>query len=131
MAADPTLARLLRRGADFAEFFEERSSSLLVHLEDGRVEKVLQGDEAGLGLRVLAGDQTYYTYSQRLGAASGRALADELSAVIGDRGARARRYGYRRAGTAPAAERRRAAAPAPVPAEIAALVRRIDRKSVV
>ena len=78
MAADPTLARLVRRGADFAEFFEERSSSLLVHLEDGRVQKVLQGDESGLGLRVLSGDQTYYTYSQRLGAASGRALADEL-----------------------------------------------------
>ena len=53
MAADPTLARLARRGADFAEFFEERSSSLLVHLEDGRVQKVLQGDESGLGLRVL------------------------------------------------------------------------------
>ena len=39
-----------------------------MHLEDGRIQKVLQGDESGLGLRVLAGDQTYYTCSQRTGA---------------------------------------------------------------
>jgi TldD protein len=125
MAADPTLARLVRRGADFAEFFEERSSSLLVHLEDGRVQKVLQGDESGLGLRVLSGDQTYYTYSQRLGAASGRALAAELGSVIGARSARAKRRRYLRVGAAPAIPRRRS--PAPVPAELAALVRRVDR----
>jgi TldD protein len=126
MAADPTLARLVRRGADFAEFFEERSSSLLVHLEDGRVQKVLQGDESGLGLRVLSGDQTYYTYSQRLGAASGRALADELGAVIGAGSVRAKRHRYLRVGAAPAIPRRRT--PAPVPAELAALVRRVDRR---
>ena len=110
MAADPTLARLARRGADFAEFFEERSSSLLVHLEDGRVQKVLQGDESGLGLRVLAGDQTFYTYSQRTGAASGRALAVELGRVIGSRAAAARRRRYLRAG---APRRRRAGASRP------------------
>ena len=125
MAADPTLARLVHRGADFAEFFEERSSSLLVHLEDGRVEKVLQGDEAGLGLRVLSGDQTFYSFSQRVGAASGRTLADELGHVIGRRGAAAKRRRYLRVAAAPAPPRRRIVAP--VPTEIAALVRHTDR----
>jgi TldD protein len=124
MAADPTLTRLVRRGADFAELYEERSSALLVHLEDGRVEKVLQGDEAGQGLRVLAGEQTYYTYSQRLGPAAARALADELAPVLAA-GTRARKLRHRRAGTAPPPPRR--SAPAPVPAEIAGLVRRVDR----
>jgi len=125
MAADPTLARLARRGADFAEFFEERSSSLLVHLEDSRVQKVLQGDEAGLGLRVLAGDQTFYTFSQHRGATSGRRLADELGRVIGSRAARAKRYGYLRVGNAAAGPPRRSAAP--VPTELARLVRHVDR----
>ncbi|MHB8835555.1 MAG: TldD/PmbA family protein [Candidatus Methylomirabilia bacterium] len=125
MAADPTLARLVRRGADYAEFFEERSSSLLVHLEDGRVQKVLQGDESGLGLRVLSGDQTYYTYAQRRGAASGRALAAELGSVIGARDTRAKRHRYLRVGDGPAPPRRRIAAP--VPTALAALVRRVDR----
>ncbi len=125
MTADPTLARLARRGADFAEFFEERSSSLLVHLEDGRVQKVLQGDESGLGLRVLAGDQTFYTYSQRLGAASGRALAVELGRVSGARAVGAKRHRYLRVGPAPAPARRRIAAP--VPTVLTTLVRRVDR----
>lgn len=125
MTADPTLARLVRRGADFAEFFEERSSSLLVHLEDGRVQKVLQGDEAGLGLRVLTGDQTFYTSSQRTGPASGRALAEELGRVIGARAARAKKYRYLRVGAPQAAPRLRGAPPAPT--VLAAEVRRIDR----
>jgi TldD protein len=125
MPGDASLARLVRRGADFAEFFEERSSSLLVHLEDGRVQTVLQGDEAGLGLRVLSGDQTYYTCTQRPGAAAGRALAEELGRVIGARGAGARRHRYLRVGVAPAQARPRAAAPAP--ALLTALVRRVDR----
>jgi len=125
MTADPTLTRLVRRGSDFAEFFEEHSSSLLVHLEDGRIQKVLQGDEAGLGLRVLSGDQTYYTYSQHVGAASGRSLADELRHVIGTRDARAKHREYLRVGDAPAPPRHRFAAP--VPTELASLVRRVDR----
>jgi TldD protein len=125
MAADLTLARLVRRGTDFAEFFEERSSSLLVHLEDGRIQKVLQGDEKGLGLRVLSGDQTFYTSSQRVGATAGRSLADELGRVIGTRAARAKRLRYLRVGAAPAQPRRRGATA--VPTAIAALVRRVDR----
>jgi TldD protein len=125
MAVDGALAGLTRRGADFAEFFEERSSSLLVHLEDGRVQKVLQGDESGLGLRVLSGDQTFYTCSQRLGAASGRSLAVELGRVVGTRAAREKRRGYLRVGAAPPPPRLRSAAP--VPAELAAAVRRVDR----
>ncbi len=124
MAVDPTLARLVRRGADFAEFFEERSSSLLLHLEDRRVQKALQGDEAGLGLRVLLGDQTYYTYSQRLGAASGRTLADGLRSVIGAGAAQTKRLRYLRAGSTPTSRRRHI--PAPVPVQLAALVRRVD-----
>ena len=126
MAADPTLARLVRRGADFAEFFEESFSSLLVHLEDSRVQKVLQGDESGLGLRVLSGDQTYYTYSQRLGAACGRALADELGLVIGARNARAKRHSVParrlRPGNSPAMDSRPRSRPNSPP-----LVRRVDR----
>jgi TldD protein len=123
---DATLARLVRRGAGFAELFAERSASLLVHLEDGRIEKVLQGDEQGLGLRVLVGEQTFYTYSQSVGAAAARALADELAPVIGaGGGARARRLRHRPAGPAPAALRRRDAAP--VPAALAAEARRVDR----
>jgi len=125
MAADGALAALMRRGADFAEFFEERASSLLVHLEDSRVQKVLQGDESGLGLRVLSGDQTFYTCSQRLGTASGHSLAVELGRVVGTRAAREKRRCYLRVGAAPTPPRLRIAPP--VPTELAAAVRRVDR----
>ena len=126
MAADATLVRLVRRGADFAEFFEERSNSLLVHLEESRVQKVLQGDESGLGLRVLAGDRTFYTCSQRSGAAAGRTLADELARVIGTRDRGGKRHRYLRVGGDPAVLRRAGTTTA-VPAALAALVRRVDR----
>ncbi|HEY5999888.1 MAG TPA: DNA gyrase modulator [bacterium] len=92
MTTGRVLAGLVRRGADFAELFDERASSLLVHLEDGRVEKVLAADEAGQGLRVLTGEQTYYACSQRRGPAAARALAAELAPVLAARGkARGRR----------------------------------------
>jgi TldD protein len=119
------LARLARRGADYTEFFRERSESLLVHLEDGRVEKIVQGDEEGLGLRVLQGVQTYYTYSQRATPAAGRALAEELKAVIGKRPAHAPRFRYLPGGAIPRPPRRTAGGA--VPREVAAEVRRVDR----
>ncbi len=117
--------RLLRRGADFAELFEERSSSLLVHLEDGRVERVLAGDEAGLGLRVLRGGQTFHTSTQRLGPAAARELADELLPVLAAPAGRHRPLRHHAAGRAPGSRRPPAASPAP--RALAAEVRRVDR----
>jgi TldD protein len=86
------LKGLTRRGADYSEFFRGREESFSLLLEDGRVEKVIQGAEEGLGLRVLVGGRTYYTFSQNVSSGSGLTLAKELAEAmaVGKRSSRPR-----------------------------------------
>lgn len=57
------LRRTLARGGDFAELYLEERDSLGMRLEDGRVDQVSGGREAGLGVRLCDGDHTYYAHT--------------------------------------------------------------------
>ncbi|NYE56515.1 TldD/PmbA family protein [Carboxydothermus ferrireducens] len=61
------LREAAQRGAPFAEiYFEEKNNFGLV-LEDGKIEKVTQGVEAGAGIRVIdANGRTTYAYTNDL-----------------------------------------------------------------
>lgn len=82
---DVILRRALAHGGDMAEvFFEDRTSSS-IGLEDGKVERILSGTELGAGLRVLAGDQTFYAHSNDVTLEGLLRLADTVAGGLSGR----------------------------------------------
>ena len=77
-----TIARALRRGGDFAEVYVEDRDSLGLRLEDGRIEQTSGGREIGAGVRLLAGERTYYAYSDAVDEAGLAAAADAVAAAV-------------------------------------------------
>ncbi|MBP2669875.1 MAG: hypothetical protein H6Q80_2077, partial [Deltaproteobacteria bacterium] len=47
------LAALASRGGEYAELFSEEVRSLTIVLDDSRIERVVSGEDAGIGLRLL------------------------------------------------------------------------------
>ncbi len=60
------LNTLLGNGADFSEIFVQKRAFNNIRLEDGKIENSTSGDELGCGLRVWAGDSTFYAYVDSL-----------------------------------------------------------------
>jgi len=60
------LNKALSRGGDFAEIFLEKSKSNSILLEDNRIEKVKSDYDQGVAVRVIAGEQTAYGYTNDL-----------------------------------------------------------------
>jgi len=56
------LAAALEKGGDYADLFFEHTFNNSVGLRDGEVNSTFSGIEYGVGVRVLAGDQTGYAY---------------------------------------------------------------------
>jgi TldD protein len=76
------IARALIRGGDFAEVFVEDRDTLGLRLEDGRIEQTSGGREVGAGVRLLAGEHTYYAYSDEVDEAGLFAAADAVAAAV-------------------------------------------------
>ena len=60
------LAAAVQTGAEQAEIFVERKRSTALKLEDGRIEDVASGADAGAGVRVISGDKVAYAYTNVL-----------------------------------------------------------------
>ena len=73
------LSALLSRGGEYGELFFEESRSLTVLMEDGRIERVVSGTDAGIGVRLLFRGKTYYAYTNDRSAESLLALSGDLS----------------------------------------------------
>ena len=68
MVLDPNhLVAALNAGraywGDFAEIFAERRTDTMIVLDDGRLDQVSAGEEAGLGVRVFSGKTSAYVYT--------------------------------------------------------------------
>jgi TldD protein len=57
---------LLGNGADFSEVFVQKKSFNSLRLEDSKIENSTSGYELGCGLRLLAGESTFYAYVDSL-----------------------------------------------------------------
>lgn len=79
MHVEPILASLLSRGGEYGELFYEEVRTLTVLLEDGKVERVLAGTDAGIGIRLICGGKTFYAYTNDCGPRAVAALAADLS----------------------------------------------------
>lgn len=60
------LNTLLGNGADFSEIFIQKRAFNNLRLEDGKIENSTSGNELGCGLRVWAGESTFYAYVDSL-----------------------------------------------------------------
>jgi TldD protein len=73
------LSALLSRGGELGELFREEVRSLSVLLEDGRVERVVSGTDAGIGIRLLFRGRTYYASTNDFSEGGLLGLANDLS----------------------------------------------------
>jgi len=73
------LSALLSRGGDHGELFFEEVRSLTVLMEDGRIERVVSGTDAGIGVRLLFRGKTYYAYTNDRSPDPLLALSNDLS----------------------------------------------------
>ncbi|NOZ24755.1 MAG: TldD/PmbA family protein, partial [Nitrospirae bacterium] len=69
----------LKNGGDYADVFVESKRSLSVQLEDGKIEKLLKGTDAGVGIRVIFGGRTAYGYTNEFSQAAILGLAETVS----------------------------------------------------
>ncbi len=73
------LRKALSRGGEYADVFAEDRRQTSLVLEDGRLEKVLSGSEAGAGIRLVFAGRTSYAYTNDLGEEALMEAASEVS----------------------------------------------------
>src|SRR5437763_5593917 len=81
--AERVLARALSSGGDFAELYAERRARFSVSLDDRKVERAQTGQELGAGVRVIAGEATYFGHVDGLGEGDLERVAGEVAAAVG------------------------------------------------
>ena len=79
MRTETVLSALLSRGGEYGELFYEEVKSLSVQREDGKVERVLSGTDAGIGIRLLSREKTYYAFTNECDERTVLSLARDLS----------------------------------------------------
>jgi TldD protein len=79
MRITPVLSALLSRGGEYGELFYEEVRTLLVLLEDGRIERVLSGTDSGVGIRLIYRGKTFYAYTNDVSRRTLISLAGDLS----------------------------------------------------
>ncbi len=77
--ANRILSALLSRGGEHGELFFEEVRTLSVLFEDGRVERVVAGTDAGVGVRLIFRGRTYYAYTNEFAQGPLAALASDLA----------------------------------------------------
>lgn len=81
------LKKALKEGGEFADLFFEQTYSVVVVCEEDRIEKMISGQDTGVGLRVLFDGRTFYSFTNRLEEENLLDLAGMVSrAVKEDRG---------------------------------------------
>jgi len=76
---ESVLSALLSRGGEYGELFREEVRSLSVLREDGKVERVLSGTDAGIGIRLLFRGKTFHAYTNECDGRAVLSLAHDLS----------------------------------------------------
>jgi TldD protein len=69
----------LKEGGEFADLFCEQTRSVMIILEEDRIEKVISGLDMGVGLRILRGGKTFYGFTNQISEESLLHLAQRLS----------------------------------------------------
>jgi len=81
--AELVLARALARGGEFAEVFCEERLGFGLAVDESRVERAQRGGERGAGVRVVAGETTYFAHVDGLGEDDLERAAEAAAAALG------------------------------------------------
>ena len=73
------LREALKEGGEFADLFFEQTHSVGIICEEDRIEKVISGLDAGVGLRILFGRKTFYGFTTEISKESLFNLARRIS----------------------------------------------------
>jgi TldD protein len=77
------MSRLLRkalfRGGDYADVFIEHKQEVFIQLEDDKIEKIINGIDSGIGIRVISNNKSAYAYSNDFSEDSLLSLAEAVS----------------------------------------------------
>ncbi len=60
------LNEALKEGGEFADLFFEQTYAVAIVCEENRIEKMISGQDIGVGLRVLFDGRTFYSFTNRL-----------------------------------------------------------------
>lgn len=60
------IKKTLSKGGEYADVFTEVRKQTSLVLDDGRLEKIVEGSEAGVGVRLIYDNKTFYAYSNDL-----------------------------------------------------------------
>ena len=88
MLDQKTLEKYLRlcmeSAADFAEIYEELETKEIITMLNGRVENVNEAVTSGIGIRLMAGVQSVYAYTNEIGEEAVIPLIRDLAAALGE-----------------------------------------------
>ncbi len=70
---------LFSNGGDYGDIFFETKDSSNIMFENGKIEKVQSGIDSGVGIRLIVGDNTFYSFTTELTEVSLINLASSLS----------------------------------------------------
>ncbi len=73
---------ILKNGGSFADLYYESSQTNSIVCEDNRIEKVITGTDAGVGLRAISDFKTSYAYGNRCSEKDVLALSADLAGAI-------------------------------------------------
>ena len=79
---EKTLSCALSRGGNLAELFFEQTQSTRIFFEQDRVDKVMNGKDQGVGLRIIFDGKSVYGYSTDLSEEALLKLASDLTMAI-------------------------------------------------
>ena len=77
------LKTILQNGGEYADIYVEKAESTFIVCEDNRIEKVISGTDAGIGLRLIRDFKTAYAYTNDPSESNLTSLARELADSFG------------------------------------------------
>jgi TldD protein len=77
------LKTILQNGGEYADIYFEKTESTFIVCEDNRIEKVISGIDAGIGLRLIRNFKTAYAYTNDPSEPNLTSIARELAASFG------------------------------------------------
>jgi TldD protein len=82
ISIDKILKETLSQGGEFADLFFEQTRSMVIICEEDRIEKVISGQDAGVGLRILFGGRTFYGFTNQASDEALLNLARRMSRAV-------------------------------------------------
>ncbi len=77
------LKAILKNGGEYADIYYEKAESIFIVCEDNKIEKVISGIDAGIGLRLVRNFRTAYAYTNDPSESNLLSIARELAGSFG------------------------------------------------